>query len=216
MPGKSLSKSLKLKAIGLQIPEQQPPRHLPFTLILGSASPRRKALMEALGFPFNVLVSDVDELHPPELKGAAIAEYIATLKAKALRNHIGSTDLIITADTIVIKNQAVLHKPGNKNEALEMLKFLAGGFHDVITAVCFMSQREAQVFHVTTRVYFTELSTYDIEYYINQFKPLDKAGGYGIQEWIGHVGIERIEGSYTNVMGLPTHLVYKKLMDMAG
>ena len=189
---------------------------LPFKLILGSASPRRKKLLEDMDIPFTVRVNPVDESYPSNLEGPGIATYIAKIKAESFKDTLNPGEVVLTADTIVCADDMVLQKPATEDEAVKMLENLSGGWHEVITGICLYSHEEQQVKHAVTRVKFTHLNNYITNYYVNQFKPLDKAGGYGIQEWIGLVGIERIEGSYTNVVGLPTQLVYKTLMDMAG
>lgn len=189
---------------------------LPFKLILASGSPRRRELLAKMNLPFEVLVSEIDESHPEHLKGAQIASHIAEMKAEPFLNSIEESVVVLTADTIVCKDGEVLHKPNDEADAHKMLKSLSDDWHEVITAVCFTRLEKQFTVHETTRVKFGYLSNSLIDYYISEFKPLDKAGAYGIQEWIGLVAIERIEGSYTNVVGLPTQLVYQTLMDMAG
>ena len=187
----------------------------PFNLILGSASPRRKALLEAMAIPFRVQVYPVDETYPDHLSGADIAQHIAKLKAEAFKGQINTKDIVLTADTIVCHSDTVLQKPETLEEAGKMLKVLSGNEHQVITAYCLTAQHDQRCGYEETKVEFNNLTNTEIDYYINEFKPLDKAGAYGIQEWIGHIGIARINGSYNNVVGLPTHLIYKTLMAMA-
>ncbi|MCO5723386.1 Maf family nucleotide pyrophosphatase [Robiginitalea marina] len=195
-------------ALGASI---QPPR-----LILGSASPRRKSLLEALGLHFEVRAAHIDETYPPGLSGVEIPEYLATRKAMALSEfHEGGT-LVLTADTIVWHQGKVLEKPAGVNEARDTLRELSGMWHEVITSVCFSGKGFLEVKHARTEVKFMDLDQTDIETYLRKGHPLDKAGAYGIQEWIGLVGVEEIRGSYTNVVGLPTQVVYKTLRDMAG
>ena len=182
-----------------------------YQLVLASKSPRRQHLLNEIGLDFRIYVSEVDEYFPPELGMTAIPEYLAELKANAVRNRLPENSLVIAADTIVWKDETVLGKPGNKEEALEMLRKLSGSQHQVITGVNIQSSTKKYSFHAVTEVWFDELTENEIAYYIDRFKPYDKAGGYGIQEWIGYVGIKKIEGSFYNVMGLPVHKVYQFL-----
>ncbi|MHA7111883.1 Maf family nucleotide pyrophosphatase [Sunxiuqinia elliptica] len=182
-----------------------------YQLILASKSPRRQQLLKELGLHFQVLVSDVEEYFPPELGMTAIPEYLAELKATAVRKRLPDDSLVIAADTIVWKDNEVLGKPANKDEAVAMLKHLSGSQHQVITGVNMQSAEKKYSFHAVTEVWFDELNDSEIKYYIDRFKPYDKAGGYGIQEWIGYVGVKKIEGSFFNVMGLPVHKVYQFL-----
>jgi len=183
-------------------------------LILASGSPRRQELMKALGIQFSVKVRDVDEQFPEELKDAEVALYLAGKKASAYTEEIALGHTVITADTIVCIDHFILNKPSGHEEAFEMLKKLSGRSHEVITGVCIKNKTVSRSFHVTTKVIFRELSDNEINYYINNFKPFDKAGAYGIQEWIGLVGLERLEGSYYNVVGLPVKELYEELISL--
>ena len=188
----------------------QPPR-----LLLGSSSPRRKALLQEMGFRFQVVTQDAEERYPEQLQGHQITDFLCRLKADQLRSHLEPGTVLLTADTIVWQQGAVLEKPATLEEAANTLKQLSGSSHEVITSICLLSLKEQQVVHETTTVAFGLLSQEEITTYLERGNPLDKAGAYGIQEWIGMVGVERIVGSYTNVVGLPTRLVYKTLRAMA-
>ena len=179
-------------------------------LLLASNSPRRKELLAGLGLSFNTKVKEVQEDFPDYLKRAEVAEYLAAHKADAYLEDL-QDEVLITADTIVCLEDRVLNKPASYEEAFEMLQTLSGKRHEVITGVCVLMKEKKIVFHDTTLVYFKELTAAEIDYYIRQYKPYDKAGAYGIQEWIGMVGIERIEGSYFNVVGLPVQKLYMHL-----
>lgn len=182
-----------------------------YQIILASKSPRRQHLLKELGLDFQVQVSHVDEYFPPELGMTAITEYLAELKANEIRSQAPENSLVIAADTIVWKDEAVLGKPRSLEEAVEILRKLSASQHQVITGVNMQSAEKKYSFHAVTQVWFDELSESEIEYYVDHFKPYDKAGGYGIQEWIGYIGIQKIEGSFYNVMGLPIHKVYQFL-----
>lgn len=173
-------------------------------VILASGSPRRKAFLEELGIPFQVQTHEVDESYPPTLKGADIARYIVDQKLKPFEAKKSEKQLIIAADTVVWKAPYCLGKPKDAKEALSMLKQLSGATHEVITAVGILYQGRSHVFYESSKVVFKALSEEMIQHYIQIAQPFDKAGAYGIQEWIGWVGVERIEGSYTNIVGLPT------------
>lgn len=183
-------------------------------LILGSASPRRKTLLEAMGFSFEVRTQDADETYPSHLKHSQITDYLCMLKASVLKQHLQPGSVLLTADTIVWQDGAVLGKPADRREAIATLQRLSGSWHEVITSVCFTTPDSQLVRHAVTRVRFAPLTPEMIEAYLRLGHPLDKAGAYGIQEWVGLVGVEGIEGSYTNVVGLPTHLVYETLTAM--
>ncbi|MDM1044513.1 septum formation protein Maf [Myroides sp. 1354] len=182
-----------------------------YTLVLGSNSPRRKQFLHDLGLTFVVRASDIDEIYPHELQGAAITDYIAKLKADAIA-LTDEREILITSDTTVWHEGQSLGKPLDRQDAIEMLTSLSGKAHEVITSICLKTQQKEHVFHVVTAVHFKPLSLEQIEYYIDQYKPYDKAGAYGIQEWIGLVGIERINGSYTNIVGLPTTELMEELL----
>ena len=182
-------------------------------IILASQSPRRQQLLKGIGIDFKVLImNDIPEVFPDNLRAEQIALYLAELKAIACENHIDKNNLLITADTIVLINDKVLCKPAGRKEAIEMLTLLSGNKHEVITAVCIWSALKKISFYDISEVWFRKLSPEEIEYYVTHYEPFDKAGAYGVQEWIGYVGIERVEGSYFNVMGLPIHRVYEELI----
>ncbi|MCD8079825.1 MAG: Maf-like protein [Bacteroides sp.] len=186
-----------------------------YKLILASNSPRRQELMKGLGVAFEVrTLPDLDESYPPILKGEKIPLYIAREKATAYLPSMQADELIITADTIVWKDGEVLGKPADKAEAKEMLHKLSGGCHQVVTGVCLTTQEWQRGFTAVTDVKFASLTEEVIDYYVENFSPLDKAGAYGIQEWIGYAGVESISGSYFNVMGLPVHKLYKELIKL--
>lgn len=182
-----------------------------FEIILASGSPRRKAFLECLNIPFSIKTLSVDETFPSHLKGREIAEHIVRQKSAPFSKIIKDRQIVITADTIVWCENRYLGKPKNKEEAKEMLSFLSGKAHQVITSVGFLSPDKYEMITETTQVYFKELSNQEIDHYIEKEPPLDKAGAYGIQDWIGAIGITKIEGSYTNVVGLPLAQVEEKL-----
>ena len=184
-----------------------------FRIILASQSPRRQYLLKDLGLDFEIIVPDVREDYPGGMHPEEIAVYLAELKANAFDlSGIDPKTVIITADTIVSVGDEVLGKPSDARHAAEMLKKLSGRMHEVITAVCLRSPGKKRTFHVVSSVYFKELSDPEISYYIENFSPFDKAGSYGVQEWIGYIGISKIEGSYFNVMGLPVKELYEELL----
>ena len=183
-------------------------------IILASGSPRRKQFFEDMGLNFEIRLKPVEEVYPSSLKGSEISDYLAELKASAFDGSLVNKDILITADTVVWYKGKSLAKPSGIKEAFEMLTALSNDWHDVITSVSFTTSTSQKTVNHTTRVKFKALTKDEIQYYIQKYKPFDKAGGYGIQEWIGLIGIEEIQGSYTNVVGLPTQLVYKTLMNM--
>ena len=184
-----------------------------YDIILASESPRRKHLMAELGLKFRVESNmGMDEVYPSVLKASEIPVYLARAKAAWNDNLIGSNTLLITADTIVWLGNEVIGKPVDLPDAITMLTRLSGNMHEVFTGVCIKSAFNETVFQVSSRVFFRKLSPDEIQYYVGKYKPLDKAGAYGIQEWIGYVGVERIEGSYYNVMGLPVQRLYCELL----
>jgi septum formation protein len=180
-------------------------------IILGSASPRRKELLSAAGFSFEVRTKDTDESFPSELPSDDVALFVATKKLEALLENLEDDTVLICADTTVVVDEVILNKPVDALEAKKMLQLLSGRSHKVITGVCMASMHRSHSFSVVTTVFFKALSSDEIDFYIREFQPFDKAGAYGIQEWIGHTAIERIEGAYNNVVGLPTHEVYEAL-----
>lgn len=184
-----------------------------YQLILASNSPRRKELLAGLGVDFQVKVmGDIDESYPDDLQGEEIPVFISRSKADAYRRQIGENQLVITADTIVYVDGQVLGKPLDAADATRMLRLLAGRTHQVITGVTLTTLHKQHSFSVTTQVTFSALTDDEIAYYIANYRPFDKAGAYGVQEWIGFVGVTRLEGSYFNVMGLPVQRLYKELL----
>ena len=183
-----------------------------YKIVLASNSPRRRELLSGLNLEYTVRVlPDIDESYPDTLKGEEIPMYISREKAGAYRNSMVEDELIITADTVVCINEKVLGKPRTQEEAKEMLRELSGKTHQVITGVCLMTCGLQRTFSATTQVTFDVLTEDEIEFYVEKFRPLDKAGAYGVQEWIGFVGVSRLEGSYFNVMGLPVQRLYQEL-----
>jgi septum formation protein len=182
-----------------------------FHFILASRSPRRHQLLKELGLKFDTVFKDYNEDYPDNLTGAEIAEYLSRNKALLFKGEISDKDIVITADTIVWCSNQVLDKPSDYDEAVDILRVMSGKTHDVITGVTFLSNYEEHTFSETTKVTFDHLTDEEIDYYVREFKPFDKAGAYGIQEWIGLSGIISIEGSYFNVMGLPVQKVYTEL-----
>ena len=182
-------------------------------LILASKSPRRQSLIQEMGFPFEVRIKEVEEIYPPNLKSEEVPIFLAELKSKPLVENLTQNEILITSDTVVVNEGKILGKPKDKTEAFEMLQSLSGKSHKVITGVCLRSIDKTISFAETTIVYFSELTESEINYYIDNYKPFDKAGAYGIQEWIGAIAINKIEGCYYNVMGLPVHKVYRTLQD---
>jgi septum formation protein len=182
-------------------------------IILASRSPRRQQLLRELGLRFDVVTKDYPETYPGNLTGEEIAIFLSKAKADYFKNDIAYNEIIITADTIVWCNGRVLGKPEDKYEAAEMIRDLSGNTHEVITGVTLLSTKRERTFSDTTKVTFDALTDAEINYYIERFRPYDKAGAYGIQEWIGIAGCIRIEGSYFNVVGLPVQKLYKELKD---
>lgn len=186
-----------------------------YNIILASGSPRRQSFFEDMGIPFEIKLKPVKEIFPKHLTRSEITDYLAELKSSAFDEDLEPKDILITSDTIVWHDGTALGKPADPAQAMEMLKSLSDRTHEVITSVCFKTSEKTKTVNCTTRVKFSRLSEEEIAYYINEFRPFDKAGAYGIQEWIGLIGIEHIEGSYFNVVGLPTHLVYGSLMEFS-
>ncbi len=184
----------------------------PYSLILASQSPRRQQLLADMGFAFEVRVKNVPEIYPESLAAGEVAECLAILKSQAFQpEELPENYVLVTADTIVLFHNKVLGKPKDRREAIEMLSQLSGCKHEVISGVCLQRKGKKTSFSVKTNVYFRQLTLEEIIYYVDTYKPFDKAGAYGIQEWIGYIGIERVEGSYFNVMGLPTKRLYEEL-----
>lgn len=185
-----------------------------FNIILASGSPRRQQFFKELELDFEIRLKPVKEEFPPRLIHFEISNYLAQLKALPFKTELKDNDILITSDTIVWHNNKAMGKPRDENEAFEMIKSYSGKTHEVITSVCFTTNTFEKTIHAITKVTFKALLESEIKYYIKTYKPFDKAGAYGIQEWIGQIAITNIEGSYFNVMGLPVHLVYKTLNDI--
>ncbi len=183
-----------------------------WNIILASKSPRRQNLLKELGFDFEIKTKDVKEVYPPELKKEAVAIFLSELKATAFNEELKGNDLVITSDTIVCLGDEIIGKPTDRDDAVKMLGKLSGNKHEVITAVTLSSKQQMKTFYEMTEVYFKELAQNEIEYYLDNYQPYDKAGSYGIQEWIGYIGIEKINGSYFNVMGLPVKKLYDEII----
>ncbi len=184
-----------------------------YNYILASKSPRRQELIRSLGIDFQVILKEVEENYPDNLTKEEIPVFLAELKSKSLIDELKENDLLITADTIVWLNGEVLGKPANKDEAIKILQKLSDNEHQVITGVCLTSLRKQKSFYSISNVRFKKLSLSEIEYYVTEFNPIDKAGAYGIQEWIGYIGITHIEGSFFNVMGLPVQQLYNEIQN---
>lgn len=181
-------------------------------LLLASKSPRRRELLKMLDIPYRIVdLKDVDETYPSDLEPEKVPEFLSKLKAEAYRPELAGDDILITADTVVIIDNEIIGKPRDLEDAKKMLKKLSGRIHKVVTGVTLSSVKKSVTFSVVTDVEFSELSDGEISFYVDKYKPLDKAGAYGIQEWIGAVGVASIDGSFYNVMGLPVHRLYKEL-----
>jgi septum formation protein len=184
-----------------------------YRIILASRSPRRQQLLQETGLKFDVIIKDYDETWPDGLNGEEIARFVAHGKALSFINEISKSDLVIAADTVVWCNNKVLGKPADYEDAVRILNEISGNTHEVITGVSLFSLNKEVNFSETTKVSFNTLTAEEISFYIDTFKPFDKAGAYGIQEWIGIIGCSRIEGSYFNVMGLPVERLYRELQN---
>ncbi len=183
-----------------------------YRFILASQSPRRQQLLREMGFEFEIRIRDVEEIYPVDLQKDDIARYLCELKAEAFQaGELEKDQILITADTIVWHEGHVLGKPADPDEALTMLRRLSGSMHEVYTGICLKSVSKQKSFTDKSEVYFKELSDKQLLYYIESCKPFDKAGSYGVQEWMGYVGVEKIVGSFYNVMGFPTHRFYDEL-----
>ncbi|CAM1348103.1 Maf family nucleotide pyrophosphatase [Tenacibaculum crassostreae] len=182
-----------------------------YNIILASKSPRRHELIKSLDISFSIKTKEVEEIYPENLKHSKITDYLAELKATPFTSELNENDLLITSDTIVWLNNKALGKPKDYDDAFNMLKELSNATHEVITSISLTSKNFQQTFNDVTTVTFKKLSNEEIDYYINTYKPFDKAGAYGIQEWIGKIGITKMNGSYFNVMGFPVHKLYKEL-----
>jgi len=185
-----------------------------YDIILASGSPRRQQLLAEMDIPFRILIKPVEEIFPEGLSPAEAAAFLCRLKSEAFtENDFKKNTLIITADTVVALDNRIMGKPEDAEEACAMLRELSGRKHEVITGVCLRLKNKIKAFTASTHVWFKVLPEEEIDYYVREYKPLDKAGAYGIQEWIGHAAIHKIKGSYFNVMGLPTHRLYEELRE---
>lgn len=180
-------------------------------IILASGSPRRQQFFKDLDLDFEIRIKEVDEVFPDTLRGEEITNYLAQLKANAFEGLLNDNELLVTSDTIVWHNDKALGKPKDYDDAFQILKSLSNSTHEVITSVCFKTNATIAILSETTKVTFGDINDQAIAYYLEKYQPYDKAGAYGIQEWIGFVGVTKIEGSYTNVMGLPTDKVFEYL-----
>ena len=184
-------------------------------IILASGSPRRQQFFKEMDLHYTIRLKEIEEIYPEHLQAEEITNFLAELKASAFENELKENDVLVTSDTIVWLNGKALGKPKDYDDAFKMMQQLANQTHEVITSVCLKSIDKTDVFHCVTKVTFANLSDEAIKYYLDNYKPFDKAGSYGIQDWIGLVGISKIEGSYTNVVGLPTEMLFQKLMNYA-
>ncbi len=184
-------------------------------IILASGSPRRQQFFKEMDLHYSIRLKEIEEIYPDHLQAEEITNFLAELKANAFENELKENDVLVTSDTIVWLNGKALGKPKDYDDAFQMLQQLANQTHEVITSVCLKSIDKIEVFHCVTKVTFGNLSDEAIRYYLDNYKPFDKAGSYGIQDWIGLIGISKIEGSYTNVVGLPTEMLFQKLMNYA-
>ena len=184
-------------------------------IILASGSPRRQQFFKEMDLHYTIRLKEIEEIYPEYLQAEEITNFLAELKASAFENELKENDVLVTSDTIVWLNGKALGKPKDYDDAFQMLQQLANQTHEVITSVCLKSMDKTEVFHCVTKVTFANLSDEAIRYYLDNYQPFDKAGSYGIQDWIGLVGISKIEGSYTNVVGLPTEMLFQKLMNYA-
>lgn len=185
-----------------------------YRIILASRSPRRQQLLREMGLRFDVVIREFDESYPGDLTGREIAEYISSRKAQSFKNEISSDEIVITADTVVWCDKQVLGKPVDTEDAIRMLKEISGNTHEVITAVSIIAKGKEVTFSESTKVTFEEMSSEEIMYYAENYRPFDKAGAYGIQEWIGIIACSHIDGSYFNVVGLPVQRLYSELKNL--
>jgi septum formation protein len=188
------------------------PASHPYKLILSSKSPRRQSLLKELGWDFSICLIDVEEIYPLHLKKEEVPLFLSQLKADAYTKPLVENELLITADTVVCLDDLILGKPTDYEDACRILRLLSGRKHEVFTGICLKSAAKKKCFYVQTEVFFKKLSEAEIQYYLEKYQPYDKAGSYGIQEWIGLIGVEKIHGSYFNVMGLPIKEVYEEIM----
>ncbi|RXR18409.1 septum formation protein Maf [Flavobacterium amnicola] len=183
-------------------------------IILASGSPRRQQFFKEFGFDFEIRLKEIEEIYPENLQHLEITDFLAELKAAAFDNELQDNELLITSDTLVWHNNQALGKPKDYEDAFQMLKSLANATHEVIGSVCFKTATKTEIINDVTKVTFGDLSDEAIHFYLENYQPFDKAGSYGIQDWIGLIGISKIEGSYTNVVGLPTEKVYQYLLKL--
>lgn len=186
-----------------------------YNIILASGSPRRQQFFKDLDLDFEIRLKEIEEIYPDELKAEAITDFLAKLKAEAFECELQANDILVTSDTIVWHKDRALGKPKDYDDAFQILKSLSNDTHEVITSVCFKSVEKTEIIHEITKVTFRHLSDEAIKYYIDNYKPYDKAGAYGIQEWIGFIGVSKIDGSYANVMGMPVDRVYEYFSNFA-
>ena len=186
-----------------------------YKLILASASPRRHAFFKTMDLDFEIQLQPVEEIYPEHLKEREITDFLAKLKAEPFLKNLKEKDILITSDTIVWHKNKAIGKPKDKTDAFNMIKLLSDDTHQVVTSICITQHSKQQLVNTITKVTFKPLTDDEIWFYVNTYKPLDKAGAYGIQEWIGAIAITNIEGSYNNVVGLPTHLLYQSLNTIA-
>lgn len=185
-----------------------------YSIILASGSPRRQQFFKDLDLEFEIRLKEIEEIYPQELKAGEITNYLAELKANAFEGELNDNEILITSDTIVWHNDKALGKPKDKEDAFAILKSLSNVTHEVITSVCFKTKNKTELISEITKVTFNPLTDAVIDYYLEHYKPYDKAGAYGIQEWIGFIGVAKVEGSYTNVMGMPTDKVFEYLNNL--
>ena len=185
----------------------------PYTVLLASQSPRRHQLLRGLDIPFEIAQKDVEESYPSNISLHSIPQYVAQKKFEAFEPEISENTFLITADTVVILNNQILQKPTSRNDARALLHSLSDNTHVVVTGVCFGLKNKSVAFASESYVTFAKLSNHEIDYYVDTYNPLDKAGAYGVQEWIGCIGIESITGSYYNIMGLPVQALYRKILE---
>lgn len=182
-----------------------------YSIILASGSPRRQQFLKDLGINFTIKLREIEEIYPSTLKGAEITDYLAELKSSSF-DDLKKNEILITSDTIVWLENEAIGKPKNRNDAIRILKSISGKKHEVMTSICLKTLDSIKIVNDITQVYFKTLTQEEIEYYLDTFEPYDKAGAYGIQDWIGFIGVEKIEGSFFNVMGLPVHKLYTELL----
>ena len=182
-----------------------------YNIILASGSPRRQQFLEDLNLDFTIQLKEIEEIYPTHLKGKEITDYLAELKSNAFTD-LDKNDILITSDTIVWLEGKAIGKPKDKQDAITIFKKMSGKKHQVFTSICIKTKMDIKIVNDKTDVYFKDLTDDEINYYLNNFQPYDKAGGYGIQDWIGLIGVEKIDGSYFNVMGLPVHKLYTELL----